>query len=69
MDPLLIGMIWTFGAGGKIFAFQSAVLIVGMSYGYFNSKDLFRLGLILTFVQCVLLLIVVTVWWPLIGLR
>jgi anion transporter len=69
LDPLLIGMIWTFGAGGKLFAYQSAVLIVGMSYGYFNSKDLFRLGLILTLVQCVLLLIVVTVWWPLIGLR
>src|SRR5688572_23554517 len=44
LDPLLIGMIWTFAAGGKLFAYQSAVLIVGMSYGYFNSRDLFRLG-------------------------
>ena len=69
MDPLLIGMIWTFGAGGKIFAYQSAVLIVGMSYGYFNSRDLFRLGLLLTLVQCVLLLLLVSFYWPLIGIR
>jgi solute carrier family 13 (sodium-dependent dicarboxylate transporter), member 2/3/5 len=69
MDPLLVGMIWTFGAGGKLFAYQSGVLIVGMSYGYFGSRDLFRLGLLLTLVQCVLLLLLVFFYWPLIGLR
>jgi solute carrier family 13 (sodium-dependent dicarboxylate transporter), member 2/3/5 len=69
MDPLLVGMIWTFGAGGKLFAYQSGVLIVGMSYGYFGSRDLFRLGLLLTLVQCVLLLLLVFVYWPLIGIR
>ena len=69
MDPLLIGMIWTFGAGGKLFAYQSGVLIVGMSYGYFGSRDLFRLGLLLTLVQCVLLLLLVFFYWPLIGIR
>ena len=35
MHPLLLGMIWTFSAGGKLFAYQSGVLIVGYSYGYF----------------------------------
>jgi anion transporter len=69
MDPLLVGMIWTFGAGGKLFAYQSGVLIVGMSYGYFNSRDLFRLGFLLTLVQCVLLLLLVFFYWPLIGIR
>jgi len=69
LDPLLIGMIWTFAAGGKLFAYQSAVLIVGMSYGYFGSRDLFRMGLILTLVECVVLLFLVTIYWPLIGLR
>jgi solute carrier family 13 (sodium-dependent dicarboxylate transporter), member 2/3/5 len=29
MSPLLLGMIWTFAAGGKLFAYQSGVLIVG----------------------------------------
>jgi len=69
MDPLLVGMIWTFGAGGKLFAYQSGVLIVGMSYGYFGSRDLFRLGLLLTIVQCALLLLLVFAYWPLIGIR
>jgi solute carrier family 13 (sodium-dependent dicarboxylate transporter), member 2/3/5 len=69
MDPLLLGMIWTFGAGGKLFAYQSGVLIVGMSYGYFSSRDLFRLGLLLTLMQCGLLLLLVFLYWPLIGVR
>jgi len=69
MDPLLIGMIWTFGAGGKLFAYQSGVLIVGMSYGYFDSRDLFRLGALLTVIQCVLLLLLVFLYWPLVGIR
>jgi di/tricarboxylate transporter len=69
LDPLVIGMIWTFGAGGKLFAYQSAVLIVGMSYGYFTGRDLFRLGLILTLVQCVLLVFLVLFYWPLLGLN
>ena len=37
MNPLLLGLIWTFAAGGKLFAYQSGVLIVGYSYGYFDA--------------------------------
>ena len=40
-----------------------------MSYGYFGSRDLFRLGLLLTLVECVLLLLLVSFYWPLIGIR
>jgi hypothetical protein len=32
LDPLCGGMVWTFAAGGKLFAYQSAPLIVGYSY-------------------------------------
>jgi hypothetical protein len=46
MSPLLLGMIWTFAAGGKLFAYQSGVLIVGYSYGYFEARDLLRLRLV-----------------------
>jgi anion transporter len=69
LDPLLVGMIWTFAAGGKVFAYQSGVLVVGMSYGYFGSRDLFRLGLLLTLVQCALLILLVLFYWPMIGIR
>jgi anion transporter len=69
LDPLIVGMIWTFAAGGKVFAYQSGVLVVGMSYGYFGSRDLFRLGLLLTVIQFGLLLLLVFFYWPLIGLR
>lgn len=52
-NPLLLGMIWTFAAGGKLFAYQSGVLIVGYSYGFFAARDLVRMGAWLTLVEFV----------------
>ena len=69
MSPLLLGMIWTFSAGGKLFAYQSGVLIVGYSYGYFSAWDLLRVGWWLTLVEFVALVLVVAFYWPLIGLQ
>jgi anion transporter len=69
MHPLLLGMIWTFAAGGKLFAYQSGVLIVGYSYGYFAARDLVRMGAWLTVVEFVVLLLLVPFYWPLIGLQ
>ncbi len=68
LDPLVLGMIWTFGAGAKIFVYQSAVLVVGYAYDYFDSRDMFKVGLILTVVEFLILLLLVPFFWPLIGL-
>ena len=67
-DPLSLGMIWTFGAGGKIFAYQSAVMVVGLSYGFFEGRDLFKIGLWLTVIEFVIILLLVPLYWPLIGI-
>jgi anion transporter len=69
MNPLLLGMIWTFAAGGKLFAYQSGVLIVGYSYGYFTARDLLRMGACLTIVEFLALMLLVPFYWPLIGLQ
>jgi solute carrier family 13 (sodium-dependent dicarboxylate transporter), member 2/3/5 len=69
MHPLWLGMIWTFAAGGKLFAYQSGVLIVGYSYGYFAARDLLRMGAALTIVEFVVLVLLVPFYWPLIGLE
>jgi anion transporter len=68
LDPLALGMIWTFASGGKIFVYQSAVMIVGYSYGYFEARDMLRIGLALTVIESLLLLVVVPFYWPLIGI-
>lgn len=68
LDPLATGMIWTFAAGGKIFVYQSAVMVVGYSYGCFRASDLFRVGLCLTVVESILLLLLVPLYWPLVGI-
>lgn len=68
IDPLPLGMIWTFGAGPKVFMYESAVLVVGYSYGYFDNKDLLKVGAVLSIVTALILLVLVPFYWPLIGL-
>ena len=68
LSPLAVGMIWTFAAGGKIFIYQSPVLVVGYSYGQFEAKDLLKVGLILTIVESLILMLLVPIFWPLIGI-
>ena len=68
MSPLLLGMIWTFSAGGKLFAYQSGVLVLGYSYGYFEARDLVRIGALLTLAEFFILLLLVPFYWPLIGI-
>ena len=69
MSPLMLGMIWVFGAGGKIFVYQSGVMIVGYSYGYFETKDMFKVGLTLTIIEYFVLLGLALVYWPLMGIK
>lgn len=68
LDPLALGMIWTFASGGKVFVYQSAVMIVGYSYGYFDGRDMLRVGFALTLIESLLLLLVVPFYWPLVGI-
>jgi anion transporter len=67
-DPVALGMIWVFTSGGKIFVYQSGVLIIGYGYGYFSTKDLLRLGLVLSVVEIALVVLLVPFYWPLIGI-
>jgi sodium-dependent dicarboxylate transporter 2/3/5 len=69
MNPLQLGLIWTFAAGGKLFAYQSGVLIVGYSYGYFDARDLVRMGAWLTVIEFAVLMLLVPFYWPLIGIQ
>jgi anion transporter len=68
IDPLTLGMIWTFGAGPKLFMYESAVLVVGYSYGYFDNKDMLKVGAVLSIVTAIILMLLVPLYWPLIGL-
>jgi solute carrier family 13 (sodium-dependent dicarboxylate transporter), member 2/3/5 len=69
LNPLQLGLIWTFAAGGKLFAYQSSVLIVGYSYGYFEARDLLKTGAWLTVVEFIVLMLLVPFYWPLLGIH
>ena len=68
IDPLTLGMIWTFGEGPKLFIYESGVLVVGYSYGYFDSWDMLKVGALLSIVTALILVLLVSVYWPLIGI-
>jgi solute carrier family 13 (sodium-dependent dicarboxylate transporter), member 2/3/5 len=67
LDALWVGMVWTFAAGGKLFAYQSAPLIVGYAYGYFRHTDMLKLGALLTVAEFLALLFCTGIFWPLFG--
>jgi di/tricarboxylate transporter len=68
-NPVALAMVWNFASGGKLFVYQSTVLILGYSYGSFEAKDLLRVGLVLTIVEGLVLFLLVPFYWPLIGLH
>jgi len=68
LDPAWFGMIWSFSSGGKLFAYESAVLVLGYAYGYFRHTDLIKIGALLTVVNFVVLAVSVAFYWPLLGL-
>ena len=67
LDPLALGMIWTFGAGAKVFVYQSAPMIVGYSYGCFDARDMLKIGACLTVIESLILILLVPFYWPLVG--
>jgi di/tricarboxylate transporter len=68
LDPLALGLVWSFATGGKLFIYQSAVLIAGYSFGCFTARDVFRMGVFFLIAESILLLLVVPIYWPLIGI-
>src|SRR5258708_23519458 len=69
IHPLPIALVWVFAAGGKVFVYQSGVMVAGCSYGYFKAGDLLRVGICLTVVESLVLLLIVPFYWALIGIR
>src|SRR5262245_47876856 len=69
LNTLKIGMLWVYASSGKIFVYQSGVLIIGYGYGYFSAKDILKMGLLMSIVDSLLLLFLVPFFWPLIGIR
>ncbi|HEX9444952.1 MAG TPA: SLC13 family permease, partial [Candidatus Binatia bacterium] len=68
-NPVAVALIWAFSGGGTLFPFQSPVLVLGYSYGYFSARDLVKINLILAVVEGILLMALVPLYWPLIGLH
>ncbi len=67
-SPLAAGLVWTLALSGKIFIYQSGVTIAGFSFGYFQARDFLKIGICLALAEFLVLLLMVSWYWPLIGL-
>ena len=67
-NPATIGLLWTFATGAKLFVYQSAVIAVAATYIYFDVKAFLKISAVMTVAQALILLLLVTFYWPLIGL-
>ena len=68
LNPLAIGMIWSFSASGKLFIYQSIVLIAGYTFGCYGSRDVLKFAAFFLAVDWILLFLLVQLYWPLIGI-
>ena len=68
-NPVALAMLWNFASGGKLFVYQSSVLVLGYSFGHFEGRDLLKVGAILTLVEGLIVMFLVPFYWPLIGLN
>lgn len=68
-NVVAFALAWSFAAGGKIFVYQSSVMVMGYGFGYFEAKDLLKVGLILTIVEGLIIALLVPFYWPLVGLN
>jgi hypothetical protein len=57
-----------FASAGALFVYQAPSFVFGYSYVYFSAIDLLKVGAILTIVEGIFILVLVTVYWPLVGL-
>lgn len=69
LNLVVLALLWTFAGGGGLFVYQSGVYVMGYSYGHFQVKDFFKVGIILTIVEGAFLIVMVRFYWPLIGLN
>ena len=63
LNPEVVGMIWTFAAGGKLFLYQSPIIALAYSYQSFTAKDLFKLGFVIAIVELFCVALVVPFYW------
>jgi anion transporter len=68
LNPLALGLVWSFATGAKLFIYQSLVLIAAHSLGAFDARDVLKLGAFFLIVESILLLLLVPYYWPLIGI-
>jgi di/tricarboxylate transporter len=67
-NPAAVGMLWAFAGGGKLIVYQATALILGYSCGFFTSRELLKVGAVLTLVEGLFIVVLVPLYWPLIGL-
>jgi anion transporter len=68
LNALGVGLIWSFSAAGKLFIYQSLVLIAGYTFNCYSGRDVFRISGFFLILDWVLLILMAGFYWPLLGI-
>jgi anion transporter len=67
-NPVAVGLLWLFASAGTLFIYQASSFVLGYSYGYFDARDLLKVGALLSVIEGLFIMVLVPLYWPLIGL-
>jgi anion transporter len=68
-NPLTMTMLSVDSMTGKLFVYQHTGLVLGYAYGVLQVRDVLKFAAIMTVVQGLFILLLVTLYWPIIGLH
>ncbi len=64
VNVVVTGLLWTYATGAKVFIYQSGPLVAGYAFGFFSTRDMFKLGALITAVE-LLMAMLLPYWWKL----
>ena len=65
LDPIQIGLVWNFAVGAKLFIYESGPLVAGYAFGYFTTKDMFKLAGTASVIQF-FVIVWLPYWWKIV---
>jgi di/tricarboxylate transporter len=68
-NPLTMTMLGVVSVTGKLFVYQHNGLVLAYAYGVLQVRDVLKFAAIMTAVQGLFILLLVTLYWPIIGIH
>lgn len=69
LNPVAVGLAWFFASASRVFIYQAGFFVLAYSYGYFKASALFKVGAVMSVIGGLFTVLLVPLYWPMIGLH